>query len=91
MKNKKENQVLYGRRPINSSERNRSFSRRASKGELEVIDKKCKYCHHNKMFLNNSVNGRYGRMKCQYENKMKTGEVKTITEEEVEKWCEGTL
>ena len=29
-------------------------------------------------------------MKCQYENKMKTGEVKTITEE-VEKWCEGTL
>ena len=61
---KKEEDIFYGRRPIRSQERTRSFSKRAYKGDLDVIEKKCKFCNHKKMFINQSANGKYGSMKC---------------------------
>jgi len=40
------------RTQISDRRRTHSFSERASKAELSVVEKFCKYCHHHKAFSN---------------------------------------
>lgn len=57
MNQENEERRSYGRTTIDSNKREGSYSKRAAKGTIDIIEAKCKKCHHHKIW--NKPSGRY--------------------------------